>query len=160
MNEDNLREGLNQIAEEREDRVQQKRSRLDAIDAQIKSVDKKISGLMRAFEGDEDETVVATLKERVNTMKRTKAELFAQREVVITELSQTTLSQPQIDSILTFAAEVRRKMDGATHENKLELIKLLNVRVQLVRDGDEHRVEMSCDIPDSDYAEVTHRKKT
>lgn len=50
-------------------------------------------------------------------------------------------------------------MNGATYENKLELIKLLNVRVDLVHEGDIHRLEMTCDLPDSDYAKVTHRKK-
>ena len=40
------------------------------------------------------------------------------------------------------------------------LIKLLYVRVQLVHNGDEHRVDMSCDIPNSDYAQITHRTNT
>jgi hypothetical protein len=50
-------------------------------------------------------------------------------------------------------------MNDATFENKLELIKLLNVRVDLVNDVDEYRVDISCDIPDSDYAKVIRRTK-
>jgi hypothetical protein len=104
--------------------------------------------------------VVAALRERVDALKRTKTELTAQRESIKTELSQVLLSPDQIDSIVTFARQVQRKMNGATYENKLELIKLLNVRIDLVHEGDEYRIAMSCDLPDSDYAEVTRRKKT
>lgn len=115
---------------------------------------------MQAFEGDEDEIVVAALRERVDALKRTKTELIAQREAIKAELSQVLLSPDQIDSIVTFARQVQRKMNDATFENKLELIKLLNVRVDLVNDVDEYRVDMSCDIPDSDYAEVIRRRRT
>ena len=59
-------------------------------------------------------------------------------------------------------AEYEREkiMDGATYENKLELIEQLNLRVQLVHDGDEYRVGMTCDLPDSNYAEIIRRKNT
>jgi hypothetical protein len=47
--------------------------------------------------------VVAALRERVDTLKRTKVELIAQRKAVNTELSQVLLSPNQISSIVTFA---------------------------------------------------------
>ena len=159
MDEGNLQEGLNQMAQDRESQAQHKRSRLEATDAQVKSVEKKIFGLMQAFDGDEDEIVVAALRERVEALKRTKTELLAQREAVYTELSQVLLSPNQIDSIVTFAQQVQKKMNSATYENKLELIKLLNVRVDLVHEGDEYRIDMSCDIPDSDYAKSYSSKE-
>jgi hypothetical protein len=115
---------------------------------------------MQAFEGDEDEIVVAALRERVNTIKRARSGLIAEREAIKPEPSQILLSPNQIDSIVTFAHEVQNWTNGATYENKLELIKLLNVRVDLVHDGDMHRLEMSCDLPDSNYAEIIHRRST
>lgn len=160
MDERRLRKGLTQMAAERESRSQTKRDRLKVIEAEIKLAEKKIAGLMRTFEGDDDETVVATLREQVNAQKKLKADLTAQRDRLADELSQNAITEEQIESIIAFARRVKGKMDNATHENKRELIELLNVRVDLVADGDARRLEMSCDLPGSNYASFIRQTNT
>jgi len=70
------------------------------------------------------------------------------------------LSTDQTDPVLIFARQVQGKMNGTTFEHKQELIKRLNVRVTLVRDDEVYRIDMTCDLPESDYAEVIRRKST
>ena len=154
MDEKKLRKGLNQIAAQRENQSQLKQDRLVAANAQFKSVSKKITGLMRIFGGDEDEDVVAAVREQLNNLKKTKAELVSQRDRFATELSESVLTEGQIDDIVSFAGRIRGKMANASFDNKRELMKTLNVRVDLARDEDCYRLDMSCDLPGSKNSEV------
>lgn len=154
MDERLLRKGLNQIKAEREDKTQSKRESMNAANVKIESIGKKIAGLMRTFEGDEDEDVIATLQEQINVLKKTKAELIAQRDKLIAELSQKTLSEEQIDDIVTFAREIRGKMETENYEYKKQVLRLLNVRVDLVHKEDCHTLDMSCALPGAKHSEV------
>jgi site-specific DNA recombinase len=154
MDEIKLRKGLNQIAAQRENQSQLKRDRLDATNAQIDNVSKKITGLMRTFSGDEDEDVIAALREQVNGLKKTKTELVAQRDRFAADLSESVLTGEQVDDIVTFARRIRGKMANASFDNKRELMKTLNVRVDLVREEDCYRLDMSCDLPGSENSEI------
>ena len=45
-------------------------------------------------------------------------------------------------------------MENSSYEHRKELLRLLNVRVDLVREEDCHRLDMSCDLPKSKHSEV------
>ena len=52
-------------------------------------------------------------------------------------------------------------MDNAIYDEKRELIKLLNVRVEIVKEDDGYRLDLSCELSDSgDYVRVTRRTNT
>lgn len=157
MDETRLRRGLEQIASEREDQLQARRERIETITAEIAGIERRIGGLIRAFSGDEDDTVVETLRAQVKAQTKQKADLLAQREMIAAELEQCAVSGGQIQSIVEFAGRLRSKMNNATYEQKRELLELLNVRIDLARDGDDRLLKMSCDLPDSDYAQIIRR---
>jgi hypothetical protein len=77
--------------------------------------------------------------------------------LVIGELNQQAITEGEIENILTFSGEVRRKMEKATFDQKSDLIQKLNVRVDLVRDEGEYLIKMTSDLPGSDYAQIIHR---
>jgi hypothetical protein len=129
MGESLLRTGLNKLATEQDNETQGKRESINAANAQIEAIGKKITNLMRAFDGDDDEDVVASLRQSVNELKKAKAELITYRDKLAGEISVSTLSQSQIEDIVTFSRQIKKKMTHATYEYKKELLRMLKVRV-------------------------------
>jgi site-specific DNA recombinase len=154
MDEARLRKGLDELAHTKEDGMESKHNRIKAIDSQMANISNKIGGLMRAFGGDDDPDVTAQLKTQVDQLKKTKKDLQSQRERVVAEISVNTVTSEQIDNIVTFAEKIRGKMERANYENKRELIDTLNVHIDMAGTGDNRRMDMSCDLPGSDYSEV------
>jgi site-specific DNA recombinase len=157
MDESRLKQGLEQMATQRSEGLRAKYERVEVIEKQIETANKRIAVLVKAFSGDDDETVVATLREQVNTQKKLKADLMAQQDRLSLELSQSEISDEQIQNVVAFAARVKGKMGSANYDEKRELIKLLNVRIELEQTDDGQRLNMSCDLPNSDYVSSIHR---
>jgi hypothetical protein len=153
MGESLLRTGLNKLATEQDNETQGKRESINAANAQIEAIGKKITNLMRAFDGDDDEDVVASLRQSVNELKKAKAELITYRDKLAGEISVSTLSQSQIEDIVTFSRQIKKKMAHGTYEYKKELLRMLKVRVDLRRDKDGYRLDMSCALPGGKHSE-------
>jgi hypothetical protein len=111
MDEDLLRNGLNKLATERDSESQSKQASIDAANAKIEAIGKKITNLMRTFEDDDDEDVVAGLRMRINELKKAKAELVSYRDKVAAEVSSKTISPSQIDDVITFSREIKKEDD-------------------------------------------------
>jgi hypothetical protein len=154
MDEDRLRIGLNGLAQIKENKVESKCNRIEVIDSQITNITNKIGGLMHAFDGDEDADVVAQLKIQVDQLKKTKKDLRSQRERIKAEVSMNTITTEQIDIIVIFAKTIKGKLEKAKYNHKKEIIDTLNVRINVAGNGDNRRLDMSCDLPGSDYSEV------
>ena len=77
MDENQLRQGLNKLAAERDDETQSKQESINAVRPQIYAIDKKITNFVRTFVGEDDEDAVAGLRLRINDLKKVKAELLS-----------------------------------------------------------------------------------
>jgi hypothetical protein len=153
MDEDLLRAGLNKLATERHEESKSNQSSIDAANTQIEAIGKKIASLMRTFEEDDDEDVVAGLRLSVNELKKAKADLVIQRDKFAAEVLVSRISPSQIDDIISFSRQIKGKMANGTHDYKKELLRMLKVHVELKRDGDGYQLKMSCDLPGSEHSE-------
>jgi site-specific DNA recombinase len=86
------------------------------------------------------------LQERKNRLEQTIHSLEDQRANLVARLEGQTLTTNQVDELQAFAAEIRAKLDSASHAEKLQLFNILNVKGSLTIEKSGKVLNIQCII--------------
>jgi len=146
--DDNLRQGLQELVEKRKNELNPKMEKLESIKELITDADNKINRLVSELSKYDDDVVLSAIREKINTVSTNRESLEDERARLGTELSQLVISEEMEEQILILAAQVREKLPGASYEEKRRILDMLDVQIALYYgdDKDTH-IEIICQIP-------------
>jgi len=144
--ESKFKKGLERMAEQKAAEAEPQRARLNSIIALMDKVQHGIDRLVTNMREIEEEAVIATIKrELVDLGKQAKA-LDEERLQVESELYQQEMSIDMQNDLLRQAAEIRRKLENPTYEQKRILLDALNVKVIFREDDAGRWLDISCGL--------------
>jgi site-specific DNA recombinase len=141
---DNLRIGLDEMAQQRAAELEPRKRRLATIEDALERVDRKIRRLARAFADAENDTTAEAFKAELKRAAREKNALATERDTLAAELEQVEVSPEVKASIMKLANEIQEQVRSAPFEQKRKLLEALDVQVQLVRTDDGRALRVTC----------------
>ncbi len=154
--QDALDRGLKELMRQRAGEVRPKRLRNKNIDMLIDDTKKKIRRLVQEMANHYDDVVLDAFRQEISQYSKNRDALIDERDRLVSELSNTEITEDQKDRIVATAAKIVRGLDNPSVDNKRQILDILDVHATLYYDDLGKRVEVSCALPESDDVIMWH----
>ena len=142
-----LKKGLREMSERRENELQPKRARLEAVGELVTKKESAIYRLAQAIARADDETVVRAIEEQLKATSRERAALRAERDILAADVASHALTADDEAVIISLAEKIRQQLSSQpTFEEKRKLLDLLDVRVKLQHNADQRELYVMCGL--------------
>jgi site-specific DNA recombinase len=145
--EDNIRAGLQRLAERREIDLAPRRARLATLDELLAEARAKIARWVGDFGNEADAEIRETVQTRIRETARVRDDLLAERTLLAAELDQGALLPEDEQRIVELAAELRAGIAAADFETQRYFLDRLDVQGMLREDEAGRWLECTCAVP-------------
>jgi len=147
----NLEAGLNEMANQREFNLEDKRRNMKTIEGLIIKKERTVERLISEMARNESIILDAFRKEIKGATDQKKA-LQAEYALLCKEIESKAITEEMWEGIMQMAANVRQRLPNATYKDKRWLMDVLKVKVKFVVDGEKPSLHVRCDLPYSDMS--------
>ena len=144
LDTEELERGLKRLDEQRECDTQPQQERLALIDDLIAKAERKVKRLAAAFAAESDDIIATAYQAEMKTAAREREVLAIERQELVTMMTAGRLSVSDRQMVLRAAEDIRHKLGTLSFEQKRVLLNLLDVRVELTRQGDDRCLKVTC----------------
>lgn len=149
--EQHLVDGIQSMGDKEDDEVIEKRQRLERLNNSINDLDRRINGLIDDLsyfrESGCSPDTINSIRQRIEDNSQAKGALISEREQLERGLAEQSISQENIDEVMSFIDEIRDRLPNATFDDKRYLLRLFDVKCSYVSNGEERRLDVECAIP-------------
>lgn len=150
MDEEALLAGVHDMSEKREEELEPKRERYGYVVKILNTTSEKIQRMVDEFADFEGETVKTAIKEKIRQLESEQKLLLEEKEKLEEDLAALEISPNLENRILEISANVRGNLPGATFEDMRDLLELFQVKVLFHDLGDQIKLRVSCELPNSE----------
>ena len=150
MDEEALLAGVHDMSEKREEELEPKRERYGYVVKILNTTSEKIQRMVDELADFEGETVKIAIKEKIRQLESEQKLLFEEKEKLEEDLAALEISPNLENRILEISANVRGNLPAATFEDMRDLLELFQVKVQFHDLGDQIKLHVSCELPNSE----------
>ena len=146
IDEENLEIGLERMIEMRKNDNGQKRLQLERLENSIDLENRKASRLLKAFENEEDDNLVAELKSSYKNMNKQIEILKHDRELLIAEMEEIEIDPEKLELVRQRAAQIRQKLNNPTMQQKRNIFETIRLECVFRQDDAGRWIDAKCDL--------------
>ena len=150
MDEEALLAGVHDMSEKREEELEPKRERYGYVFKILNTTSEKIQRMVDELADFEGETVKIAIKEKIRQLESEQRLLLEEKEKLEEDLAALEISPNLENRILEISANVRGNLPEATFEDMRDLLELFQVKVLFHDLGDQIKLHVSCELPNSE----------
>lgn len=146
LDEERLRKGLHEYAERRDDELKPKRDRLATIEDLIRINKRKLNNLTDDL-GEFTGTAKEAVKEKIKEISYILDNLRVERDLLNLDIESREIAEEDAKSIMAQAVDIRRRLtNDPSYEQKRSLLKLLDFKAGLRKNGEGRWLDVSCGL--------------
>lgn len=143
----NLEAGLQDMINNREDEIEQKRERFDVLDNLIHDLEKEIKFYIEELPNHTTEIAQNSFREKIDNLSKNHNSLIEEKDKLEQEILHSEVSPEEREVIFSLADEVCKGITNSTYEDKRYLLDTLDVQLEFYWDDSGNWVSASCAIP-------------
>lgn len=149
-----LSEGIDEMNRQRESSIEPKRRRLNTVKADFGRTEHKMQRLISELGDEESNTIRELTKAELKRLAQAHDTLKAETDRLIREIEERSFTQADKEAIQATVDKIKHRIDGATFEQKRQVLDFFDVRVKLVEKeaGMFIRVECSLAVESADLS--------
>jgi site-specific DNA recombinase len=141
-----LDEGIEEMRQNHEEIVAPKKARLTVVQESIKNVEARMQRLVTELGTIEEEVIKEMIKKELTQLSKERNAWLSEVTELQQEISKQIITAEQRDEILQIAADIGKRIENATYEQKRRLFELMGLRVEWLPITEGKRFKITCKI--------------
>jgi hypothetical protein len=146
VDEENLERGLKELVKHTDNQLKKARQRLARVSTLLEETERKIKRLASTYASESNDVVANAIKGELKNVGQIQEALQVEHNMLFAQTQQSEITEADQNQIRELAKNVREKLEEPTFEVKRSIMSLLDVKVELVNNGNERWLNCSCNL--------------